>query len=180
MILFNFFAEVPIRGPEFADDEEPWVPWEKKPASQVRRIKWATYTGHVPAVVRPIGEARPSRRCLRAHVEAVDTSGQVVLPDETACENHSLIHYLDHGARGPVFVDGSALRELLAEDPMERGLRAPILGSLVSSTPEGEELVYRYHRPANPRKPLIYVGQTWVKKGLTRTNMTLPLRCEVS
>ncbi|KAF8551405.1 hypothetical protein OG21DRAFT_287686 [Imleria badia] len=155
-------AEVPSTwGPEpkFGDDEEPWVPWEKKPESErPRRKSWGTYSGSVPVVVRPMsaGKVMPSQRCLHA----VDmTSGQVILSN---CEQHSLIHYLDEGARGPIFVDPSVIHEFLAEDPSQRALRAPILEPVVSSPPEGEELVYRYHR--HPRKPLIYVGETWVKK----------------
>jgi len=147
-------------GPEFEDDEEPWVPWVKKQTLEMPRPRsWGRYSGSVPVVVYPIGNAMAPRRCL--HVGA-EMSGQVILLGETGCEQCSLVHYLDEGARGPTFVDRSAIHELLDEDPAERALRAPILESVVSSPPEGEELVYRYH--VYPRKPLIYVGETWVKK----------------
>ena len=152
--------QLPTWGPEFADDEEPWVPWVKTQILEMPRPKlWGTYSGSVPVIVRPMGEAMPPRRCLHA---GPDMSGQVVLSGETGCEQRSLIHYLDEGARGPTFVDRSAIHELLDKDPAERGLRAPILEPVVSSPPEGEELIHRYH--AYPRKPLIYVGETWVKK----------------
>lgn len=151
----------PSWAPEFGDDEEPWVPWEKKPESErSRRKSWGTYSGKVPVVVRSIstGKVAPPPRCLHARA----MSGQVVLSDETSCEQDSLVHYLNDGARGPIFVDPRAIHEFLAEDPAQRTLRAPILAPVVSSPPKGEELVYRYHH--QPRKPLIYVGETWVKK----------------
>ena len=151
----------PSWAPEFGDDEEPWVPWEKKPESERPRKSWGTYSGKVPVFVRSIGEVTLPQRCHHAQ----DMWGQIVviLFGETKCEqNYSSIHYLDEDARGPIFVDPSAIRKFLAEDPAQRGLRAPLLGPVVSSPPEGEELVYRYHH--HPHKPPIYVGETWVKK----------------
>jgi len=89
-------------------------------------------------------------------------SDQVTLPGATSREQRRLVHYLDEGARGPTFVDRSAIHELLAEDPAERELRAPFLEPVISSPPEGEELIHRYC--VQDRKPPIYVGETWVKK----------------
>ncbi|KAF8434604.1 hypothetical protein L210DRAFT_3649099 [Boletus edulis BED1] len=157
-------AEVPSSWrPDFPDDDEPWVPWEKAAPSMSRTGSWATYSGSVPAVVRPIGEGTTRWRCFGP---GADMSGQVVLQGEKGCEqhSHSSIHYLDDGARGPVFVDPSIIQELLAEDPAERELRAPILEPVVSSPPEGEEQVYRYYSRFDRRAPLIYVGETWAKK----------------
>ena len=158
-------AEIPIWDPVFAEDEEPWVPLETEPPCQMdmwRPYSWEMYTGGVPVVVHPMTEITSSQRC------PVDTSGQVVLPDATGCEKRSSIHYLDEGARGPIFVDSSALDEILAEDPAEQELRAPILESVVSSPPEGEELVYRYYHEFIPHKQPFYVGETWVKKVVKR------------
>ncbi|KAF8122559.1 hypothetical protein EV363DRAFT_1456389 [Boletus edulis] len=159
------YAEDPSGwGPDFPDDDEPWVPWEKAAAPPMPRIRsCAMYLGGVPAVVRPIGEGTTWWRCFGP---SADMSGQVVLQGEKGCEqhSHSSIHYLDDGARGPVFVDPSTIQELLAEDPAERELRAPILEPVVSSPPEGEEQLYRYYCQFDPRMPLIYVGETWAKK----------------
>jgi len=150
----------PTWGPEFADDEEPWVPWVREQILEMPRPRsWGSYSGSVPVIVRPMGDALAPRRCLHG---GADMSGQVVLSGETGCEQRSLIHYLDEGAHAPTFVDRSAIQELLDEGPAERELLAPILEPVVSSPPEGEELIYRYH--AYRRKPLIYVGETWVVK----------------
>ena len=147
-------------GPEFEDDEEPWVPWVKEQTIEMPRPRsWGRYSGNFPVVVHPIGGPTAPRRCFRAGAEM---SGQVVLSGETGCEQHSLTHYLDEDARGPTFVDRSAIHELLDEDPAERGLRAPILEPVVSSAPEGEGLIHRYY--GFPHKQFIYVGETWVKK----------------
>jgi len=53
-------AEPPFSwGPEFEDDEEPWVPWEREKTSEMPRPRsWGSYSGSVPAVVRPIGGSR--------------------------------------------------------------------------------------------------------------------------
>ncbi|KAF8122560.1 hypothetical protein EV363DRAFT_1554195 [Boletus edulis] len=151
-----------VREPDFPDDDEPWVPWEKAAPPMSRTRSWAMYSGSVPAVVRPIVDEDTTRwRCFGP---GADISGQVVLQGEMGCEQHSSIHYLDDGARGPMFVDPSTIQELLAEDPAERELRAPILEPVVSSPPEGEEQVYRYYSHFYPRTPLIYVGETWAKK----------------
>ncbi|KAH0834761.1 hypothetical protein J3R83DRAFT_10357 [Lanmaoa asiatica] len=146
-------------GPVFEDDEAAWVPWEKRQVTYP--TKWRSYSGRVPVVVHPNTEGTPSRRCLDA---GTDMSGQVVLSDETGCEQRSLKHYLDEGARGPTFVDRSAIHELLAEDPAQRDLRAPILEPVVSSPLKGEELVYRYYEDPRPNKWPIYVGETWAKR----------------
>ena len=148
-------------GPKFADDEEPWVPWEKEPVSEMSRprTRGILYSGTVPVVVRPVGEVVP-----RYLYSGTDSLGQVVLSDETGCDQRSLDHYLDEGARGPTFVDSGAVHELVTEDPAERHLRAPILEPVVSSPPEGEELIYRYHHYQYRSEPLIYVGETWVRK----------------
>ncbi|KAG6379611.1 hypothetical protein JVT61DRAFT_10119 [Boletus reticuloceps] len=165
-------AEVPpSRHPDFPDDDEPWVPWEKAAPPMPRTRSWAIYSGSVPAVVRPIGEDTTRWRCFGP---GADMSGQVVLQGEMGCEQHSSIHYLDDGARGPMFVDPSTTQELLAEDPAERELRAPILEPLMSSPPEGEERIYRYYRRPDPRTPLIYVGETWAKKVAIKDEQKVP------
>jgi len=159
-------AEVPPSwGPDFPEDDEPWVPWEKAAPPVPRTWSWATYSGSVPAVVRPIGEDTTQWRCFGA---GGDMSGQVVLQGEMGCERRSSIHYLDDGARGPMLVDPSTIQELLAEDSAERELRAPILEPVVSSPPEGEEQVFRYYHRRDPRTPFIYVGETWAKKVANR------------
>ena len=152
-------------GPKFTDDEEPWVPWEKKPVSEMSHSgTWSVpYSGAVPVVVRPAGEV--VLRCLHP---GTDSLGQVVLSDETGCKQRSLDHYLDEGARGPTFVDSGAVHGLLTEDPAERHLRAPILKPVVSSPPEGEELVCRYNHHQYPSESPIYVGETWVRKVANR------------
>jgi len=157
-------AEVPSSwGPDFPDDDEPWVPWEKAAPSmpRTRNRSRAMYSGTVPVVVRPIGADTTRWHCFGPGADMLD---QVVLQGEIDCERRSSIHYLDDGARGPMLVDPSTIQELLAEDPAERELRAPILEPVVSSPPEGEERVYRYYPHRDPRTPLIYVGETWVKK----------------
>lgn len=146
-------------GPQFEDDEEAWVPWQKKGRS--RDARWRSYSGRVPAVVHPSREGMSSRVCPHA---SMDVSGQVFLSDKMGCEQLSLIHYLDEGAHGPIFVERDAVQELLSGDPAERELRAPILEPVVSSPPEGEEHTYRYYDRSNPPKAPIYVGETWAKK----------------
>ncbi|KAI9568061.1 hypothetical protein HD554DRAFT_2039155 [Boletus coccyginus] len=96
-----------------------------------------------------------SLKMTRNHMS--DDSDQVILPGATSREQRRLIHYLDEGARGLTFVDRIAVHELLAEDPAEREPRAPFLEPVVSSPPEGEELIHRSY--SQDRKPLIYVGE---------------------
>lgn len=141
------------------DDEEAWVPWEKNSAFGMPRIS-GSYSGSVPVAVYPEGEVMLPRHC---HPGSTAISDQVVLSDEMECERLSVTHYLDEGARGPTFVDRSAIQALLAEKPAERELRAPVLKPVVSSPPKGEELVYRYHSTSTRKRP-IYVGETWAKK----------------
>jgi len=81
---------------------------------------------------------------------SMDGSGQAVLSDERSCSAASLVHYLDEGACGPVFVDRTVVHELLVQDPGERKLRAPIPAK--TSPPQGEERIYRYYQPSSPRK----------------------------
>ncbi|KAG8216422.1 hypothetical protein J3R82DRAFT_6527 [Butyriboletus roseoflavus] len=88
-------------GPRFEDDEKAW--------------------GVYAAVVHPTREETSSSRCLHA---STDMLGQVVLSDETGCEQRSLNHYLDEGARAPIFVDRNAIHEPRSVDPAERELRA--------------------------------------------------------
>ncbi|KAG8216388.1 hypothetical protein J3R82DRAFT_6492 [Butyriboletus roseoflavus] len=144
-------------GPQFEDDEEAWVPWEKEVPPQSELLR-RVYSGRVAVVIHPTMEETSSSRCLRA---STDMLGQVILSDGTGCEQRSLIHYLDEGARGPTFVDRKAIHEPV--DPAEQELRAPILDPQVSSPPEGEERGYRYYYHG-PDSPLIYVGETWAKK----------------
>ncbi|KAG8216386.1 hypothetical protein J3R82DRAFT_6490 [Butyriboletus roseoflavus] len=146
-------------GPQFEDDEEAWVPWEKK--GMARSKTWRSYSGRVATVVHPTTEETSSTSCLRASMD-MDVLGQVILSDETGCEQRSLIHYLDEGARAPTFVDRNAIHKPSSVDPAEQELRAPFLQPVVSSPPEGEERSYRYYHPSN--NPLIYVGETWAKK----------------
>jgi hypothetical protein len=54
-------------GPEFEDDEEPWVPWVKKQTLEMTRPRsWGRYSGSVPVVIYPIGDAFTWARKCRA------------------------------------------------------------------------------------------------------------------
>ncbi|KAF8555514.1 hypothetical protein OG21DRAFT_1410837 [Imleria badia] len=125
--------------PEVGVDEEAWVPWTNVPEVAHWRAH-RTYTGNV--------------------------SVSVVVGDSADCALRSPVHYLAKGARAPTFVDGGAaqVQALLSKTAAERDALAPLLEPVVSSPPEGEERVHRYYRVPEGHRPLIYVGETWVKK----------------
>ena len=160
--------------PVFETDEEAWVPWHN--VSEVTRWRGErTYTGNISISVYPAQDAQLPRQCLRSAARSgaagLEASEEVVLgsgehEDDLDCALRSPLHYLSEGARAPTFVDGSLmnLQALDAKTPAERDALAPLLKPAVSSPPEGEERVHRYYRVPKDHRPLIYVGETWVKK----------------
>ena len=162
--------------PEVGADEEAWVPWTNVPEVALLRSQ-RTYAGNVSVSVYPPYESRLPRHCMvraATGVGGVD-SEQVVVgsPSDSDqrqnaadCAMRSPVHYLSRGARAPTFVDGGATRvqALLPKTSAERDALAPFLEPVVSSPPEGEERVHRYYRVPEGHRPLIYVGETWVKK----------------
>jgi hypothetical protein len=156
--------------PKVEADEEAWVPWNDIP--EVRHWRGArTYTGNVSVSVYPAPEARLQRATGRLGGAEVVSQEQVVVAStedcsDSECTLHTPVHYLSDDARAPTFVDGSltSVRALLAKTPAERDLLAPLLEPVVSFPPEGEERVHRYYRVPEGHRPLIYVGETWVKK----------------
>ena len=150
--------------PVFEADEEAWVPWHNVP--EVTRWRGhRTYTGNISVSVYPQQECgRPAATSGSAGLE---DSEQVVLGSNEYEDNLDCpVHYFSEGARAPTFVDGSLmnLQALDAKTPAERDALAPLLKLAVSSPPEGEERVHRYYRVPKDHRPLIYVGETWVKK----------------
>jgi hypothetical protein len=156
--------------PEVSADEEAWVPWHAVPEV----VRWRgrrTYTGNVSVSVYPAPEAQLPRHCVRAAAATtVGGAEQVVMKstgeDHAGCALRSPVHYLASGARAPTFVDArkASMEALRAQTPAERDALAPRLDPAVSSPPEGEERVHRYYRVPEGHRPLIYVGETWVKK----------------
>ncbi|KAH0834738.1 hypothetical protein J3R83DRAFT_10305 [Lanmaoa asiatica] len=147
--------------PEVEPDEEDWVPWRKVPEATCWRGA-RTYTGNVSVSVYPVTEAQLLRRCVHAD----PPSGAADFDWEASSEQLVVAasdrkHHSDYA---------TSVRELLAKTPAERGLLAPFLEPVVSFPPEGEELVHRYYRVPEGQRPLMYVGETWVKKVPTRTN----------
>ncbi|KAF8122592.1 hypothetical protein EV363DRAFT_1456411 [Boletus edulis] len=159
------------RTPKFEAHEEAWVPWYEVPEVTPWR-GMRMYAGNVSVSVYPAHEAQLLRRCVGATPgTSADHDGreQVVWtssadrPDRALC---SPVHYLAGGARAPMFVDGNAtsVEALHAKTSAERDALAPFLEPVTSSPPEGEERVHRYYRVPEGHRPLIYVGETWVKK----------------
>ncbi|KIK93067.1 hypothetical protein PAXRUDRAFT_536331, partial [Paxillus rubicundulus Ve08.2h10] len=76
------------------------------------------------------------------------------------CPPISPTHYLYEGARPPTFVDCGVIRETLNKDPAEHiyGIYVALsLEPAVTSPPEGEELVHRYHQTPEGDRPQICV-----------------------
>jgi hypothetical protein len=63
-----------------------------------------------------------------------------------------------------MFVNCGVIQEILDKDPAEYDLLASFLEPVVTSPLEGEEPVHRYYRTPEGDRPLVYVGETWVKK----------------